>query len=228
MRWENNNRIFFRILRYFENYNIESILDEKTKRIGLKNILKGLNIENADDDETIGQVINEISYVKNELMDKYNALFESLTCNNFEITRLQSEQLLPYVKEIILRQQRRQIPTILEGTGIIPNIYFPNNRPLPWLTKHVVFINLYLSDEKEHISRRKSRSEERGYHESASKTQAIISQCRAEKNQLLHMQAIELQKMYKNIFSIDISDCTPTQAATRIMERVFDYFKKYV
>ena len=165
---------------------------------------------------------------KNELMDKYNALFESLTCNNFEITRLQSEQLLPYVKEIILRQQRRQIPTILEGTGIIPNIYFPNNRPLPWLTKHVVFINLYLSDEKEHISRRKSRSEERGYHESASKTQAIISQCRAEKNQLLHMQAIELQKMYKNIFSIDISDCTPTQAATRIMERVFDYFKKYV
>ena len=86
---------------------------------------------------------------------------------------------------------------------------------MPWLTKHVVFINLYLSDEKEHISRRKSRSEERGYHESASKTQAIISQCRAEKNQLLHMQAIELQKMYKNIFSIDISDCTPTQAATR-------------
>lgn len=29
---------------------------------------------------------------KNELMDKYNALFESLTCNNFEITRLQSER----------------------------------------------------------------------------------------------------------------------------------------
>ena len=66
--------VFFRILRYFENYNIESILDEKTKRIGLKNILKGLNIENADDDETIGQVINEISYVKNndEFIKVYN------------------------------------------------------------------------------------------------------------------------------------------------------------
>lgn len=75
--------VFFRILRYFENYNIESILDEKTKRIGLKNILKGLNIENADEDETIGQVINEISYVKNELMDKRDFKSEVLTNDEF-------------------------------------------------------------------------------------------------------------------------------------------------
>ena len=75
--------VFFRILRYFENYNIESILDEKTKRIGLKNILKGLNIENADYDETIGQVINEISYVKNELMDKRDFKSEVLTNDEF-------------------------------------------------------------------------------------------------------------------------------------------------
>ena len=75
--------VFFRILRYFEIYNIESILDEKTKRIGLKNILKGLNIENADDDETIGQVINEISYVKNELMDKRDFKSEVLTNDEF-------------------------------------------------------------------------------------------------------------------------------------------------
>ena len=75
--------VFFRILRYFENYNIESILDEKTKRIGLKNILKGLNIENADDDETIGQVINEISYVKDELMDKRDFKSEVLTNDEF-------------------------------------------------------------------------------------------------------------------------------------------------
>lgn len=75
--------VFFRILRYFENYNIESILDEKTKRIGLKSILKGLNIENADDDETIGQVINEISYVKNELMDRKDFKSEVLTNDEF-------------------------------------------------------------------------------------------------------------------------------------------------
>lgn len=174
-----------------------------------------------------GQLSDEAYINKSEVMDKYNAVFKSITSNNFEITRLQSEQLVPYVKEIILRQQRRQIPTIIEGTGIIPNTYFPNNKPLPWITPHVVFINLYISDEKEHISRRKSRSRERSYHESDSKALAIISQCRAEKNQLLHRQAIELQQTYKNIFSIDISSCTPNQAANKIMNCVFDYFKNY-
>ena len=43
-------------------------MDEKTKRIALKGILKSLNVENAEDDELVGQVINEISYVKNELI----------------------------------------------------------------------------------------------------------------------------------------------------------------
>ena len=42
-----------------------------------------MNIENADDDETIGQVINEISYVKNELMDKRDFKSEVLTNDEF-------------------------------------------------------------------------------------------------------------------------------------------------
>ena len=119
---------------------------------------------------TAYEYLAEEAYIdKDELISKYNALFESITSSDFEITKLQSEQLLPYVKEIILRQQRRRIPTIIEGTGIIPSIYFPNNQPLAWLSKHVVFINLYISDEEDHISRRQSRSEERDYHESVSK-----------------------------------------------------------
>lgn len=74
--------IFFKILRYFEKYNLESILDEKTKRMVLKQILKKLEVENGEDDEVIGQVINEISYVKNELMDKID--FESEILSNDE------------------------------------------------------------------------------------------------------------------------------------------------
>ena len=62
--------VFYKILRYFGSYNMNSILDEKTKRITIKGILKNLKVENGEDDETVGQVINEISYVKNELMDK--------------------------------------------------------------------------------------------------------------------------------------------------------------
>ncbi len=75
--------IFFKILRYFEKYNLESILDEKTKRMVLKQILKKLEVENGEDDEVIGQVINEISYVKNELMDKIDFKSEILSNDEF-------------------------------------------------------------------------------------------------------------------------------------------------
>ena len=45
------------------------------------------------------QLAEEAYVYKNKLKSKYNALFESITSNNFEITKLQSEQL--YVLYII-------------------------------------------------------------------------------------------------------------------------------
>lgn len=75
--------VFFRILRKFERLNLNSILDEKLKRFALKGILKSLNVENGEDDELVGQVINEISYVKNELMDKSDFDSEVLTSDEF-------------------------------------------------------------------------------------------------------------------------------------------------
>ncbi|RDY29225.1 ATP-dependent helicase [Romboutsia weinsteinii] len=75
--------VFFRILRHFTNYGLDSIFEEKLKRMCIKTILKSLNIENADDDETVGQVINEISYVKNELMDRIDFTSEILTSDEF-------------------------------------------------------------------------------------------------------------------------------------------------
>ncbi|ENZ9534894.1 TPA: ATP-dependent helicase [Clostridioides difficile] len=85
--------VFFKILRYFERYNLDSIFDEKSKRMTIKAILKSLNIENADDDENIRQVINEISYVKNELMDKNEFNSEVLTKDEFlKVYNLYEEQ----------------------------------------------------------------------------------------------------------------------------------------
>lgn len=75
--------VFFRILRKFERLSLNSILDEKLKRFALKGILKSLNVENGEDDELVGQVINEISYVKNELMDKADFESEVLTKDEF-------------------------------------------------------------------------------------------------------------------------------------------------
>ena len=51
--------VFFRILRKFDGVNLNSILDEKTKRIALKGILKSLNVENAEDDELIGVKVTD-------------------------------------------------------------------------------------------------------------------------------------------------------------------------
>ena len=61
--------VFFRMLRYFENLQLNNIVDEKEKRYAIKGIVKGMKIENADDDETITQIMTEISYIKNELME---------------------------------------------------------------------------------------------------------------------------------------------------------------
>ena len=96
------------------------------------------------------------------------------------------------------------------------------------MTNHIIFINLYLSDEQEHISRRHSRSEERDYHEPISKTKTIISQSRAEKNQLLHLESIKLHQTFENVFSIDVSNYTPSHIAKKIMEFVCDYFNSYI
>ena len=61
--------VFFRILRYFKKYNLDYILNEKDKKNIIKNILKTLKIENGEDEDTISGIINDISYLKNELMD---------------------------------------------------------------------------------------------------------------------------------------------------------------
>ena len=75
--------VFFRILRFFEKYELDCILDEKSKKFAIKGILKNLNVENAEDDDTILSVINEISYVKNELMDKSDFDSEILSKDEF-------------------------------------------------------------------------------------------------------------------------------------------------
>ena len=92
--------VFFRILRKFERLNLNSILDEKLKRFAIKGILKSLNVENGEDDELVGQVINEISYVKNELMDKADFESEVLTKDEFINTYNMYENYKDEIKKI--------------------------------------------------------------------------------------------------------------------------------
>ena len=92
--------VFYKILRYFGRYDMNSILDEKTKRITIKGILKNLKVENGEDDETVGQVINEISFVKNELMDKQDFESEILTKDEFINTYNMYEEYKEQIKKI--------------------------------------------------------------------------------------------------------------------------------
>ncbi len=76
--------VFFRILRYFEGFDLNSLIDDKTKLMTLKNIMKTLNIEDADNNDVIGDVINEISYVKNELMNPRDFKSNVVEIDDFE------------------------------------------------------------------------------------------------------------------------------------------------
>ncbi|SHH25210.1 ATP-dependent helicase [Tepidibacter thalassicus] len=78
--------VFFKILRSFRGYKLENILDEKEKKYIIKNILKSMNIENGEEEEIINGVINEISFLKNELMNIYD--FESSIISKDEFLKV--------------------------------------------------------------------------------------------------------------------------------------------
>ena len=105
--------VFFRILRYFENLQLKSIVDDKEKRYAIKNIIKNLKIENTDDDDTITQIMTEISYIKNELMNPSDFNSDVLTRDDFtrvysmyegykeNVRKIDFDDMLVMAKEIL-------------------------------------------------------------------------------------------------------------------------------
>ncbi|MDO5602219.1 MAG: hypothetical protein Q4G07_05565, partial [Oscillospiraceae bacterium] len=140
------------------------------------------------------------------VQDKYKALFSSLAENDLDIAKQQSCLLIPYVKEIVCRQQRRKIPTIIEGASIIPSTYFENGYPIKGFEKNILFINLFLSNGTEHYNRRVKRCLERDYKKSNDSIKEEIEIIRKNKNLELHCETVELSKTATNVFSIDIAN----------------------
>ena len=118
---------FFKILIYFGKSDMNSILDEKTKRLTIKGILKNLKVENGEDDETVGQVINEISYVKNELMDKQDFQSEILTKDEFINTYNMYEEYKEQVRKIdfddMLIKTYHLLSTNKQALELVRNVY---------------------------------------------------------------------------------------------------------
>ena len=81
--------VFFRILRQYENYKLENLMDEGEKYFTLKNIARKLQLDFCEDDDRIADVINDIGYFMNTMADtidykpqsctkdEYRAIFES-------------------------------------------------------------------------------------------------------------------------------------------------------
>lgn len=81
--------MFFRILRSVYGYSLKEILEENEKRIIFRQIAEALKIEFEDEEEFISELQNEISLIKNDLIDisYYNSMIlPSEQFKNFYLT----------------------------------------------------------------------------------------------------------------------------------------------
>jgi DNA helicase-2/ATP-dependent DNA helicase PcrA len=75
--------VFFRILRQYENYKLENLLDEGEKFITIKNIARKLQLDFCEDDDRISDVINDIGYFMNTMSDSIDYKPQSCTADEF-------------------------------------------------------------------------------------------------------------------------------------------------
>ena len=151
-------------------------------------------------------------------------MFSSLRECNYNTACEQSKQLVPFVKDIIFRQQRRNIPTIIEGSEIIPITYFDDNKKTCWMNENIIFIYLYITDEVEHKRRRINRCKDRGYDINEANANKMIYKIRNEKHIRLLRDAQMLSKTNNNILTIDVSNSSVEEVCNLIIEQITRYY----
>ncbi|MDF2841094.1 MAG: ATP-dependent helicase, partial [Clostridia bacterium] len=75
--------VFFKLLRQYENYKLENLLDESEKYFALKSIARKLQLDFSEDDDRIGDVINDIGYFMNTMADSVDFKPQSCTIDEF-------------------------------------------------------------------------------------------------------------------------------------------------
>ena len=184
----------------------------KFKRVSETDILRTMLRAIVKDIETSANCTDKIN-----LRQRYAPLFESLKYCDMTTLKKQSQILSTYVKEIVKRQQDRKIPTIIEGANIVPSTYFYNGKPIDGFEKNILFVNLFLSDEKEHLQRRLSRCKEREYANDFNLVQKQVVDIRKDKNNALHEETLKLGECVNNVFSIDISNMSEGMVVDQII-----------
>lgn len=161
---------------------------------------------------------------KENIKQNYEKLFRSLRECNYDTACEQSKQLVPFVKDIVFRQQRRNIPTIIEGAEIIPITYFDDNKKTCWMDENIIFIYLYITDEVEHKRRRINRCKDRGYDINEVKENEMVYKIRNEKHIRLLRDAQMLSKTNNNILTIDVSNSSVEEVCNLIIEQITRYY----
>lgn len=75
--------VFFKILRQYDDYKLENLLDEGEKFMIIKNIARKMQLDFSEDDDRIGDVINDIGYLMNTMADSVNYKPQSCTIDEF-------------------------------------------------------------------------------------------------------------------------------------------------
>jgi DNA helicase II / ATP-dependent DNA helicase PcrA len=75
--------VFFKILRQYDNYKLDNLLDEGEKFMIIKNIARKMQLDFSEDDDRIGDVINDIGYLMNTMADSVSYKPESCTIDEF-------------------------------------------------------------------------------------------------------------------------------------------------
>lgn len=91
---------FFRIIRNIYNYSLDDILQETEKINIIKKIIYELKVNFDNEEEFLQNIINEISLLKNELINPENFESESTNSNVFKEIYFEYERQKEYSKKI--------------------------------------------------------------------------------------------------------------------------------
>lgn len=108
--------IFFRILRRYANISLDNLISEVDRFKLAKNIIKHLKIKNYSDDD-ISDVLSEISYVKNEMMevsdfhsqvfseDEFQDIFRLYEKSKKQMAKIDFDDMLVLTYKLLKREQ---------------------------------------------------------------------------------------------------------------------------
>lgn len=180
--------ISYELLKHFSKFRII----EETDLI--REVLRGYN-----------------DYLKNEFGNQMDFIFDKIHITDhkkllsFEEAKVQCQIMKQSFKQILSRQQRKGIATIINGVHVIPEILMDIAE-----SKNLIFVNLYVTNEHE-IYKRISKRDSTSY---MLKHIPFIFQT----NKDLHFSTEKISLEYPNIFNIDVTELSIDNTIKKIVD----------